>query len=330
MAETLELDGTKMTAHRPHSARRLRIAAIALIVLAMAHGQVRAQSGSAEALYTEGHRLLEDGKLEEACEAFEASNRAQPGAGTYLALGMCRERSGQIASAWSAYQAALARAKDEAKRRFARTKIDELEPKLSYLTVWVSADNAEGMTLTRNGILHDRMLWNRALPVDGGDYLIEGHVPGRETWRTTVHVPTERGAVTAVVPDLEKHTRPVSPPEVRWSARRKVSAGLAVTSVVAVGVGTWLGLTARNYENRAHEVCPNPLPRGCEDSNTGNGLLGSAGTFTTAANVTFGIAGASAITAGILWFTGDRTRSTIAVVPTASAQGFAVTATRTF
>jgi tetratricopeptide (TPR) repeat protein len=146
-----------MTAHRHRSARGILIAAIAVCA---ARGEVRAQSGSAEALYAEGHRLLEQGELAKACEAFEASNRALPGAGTYLALGMCRERNGQIASAWSAYQAALARARDGQKRRFARTRIDEIEPRLSYLTVSVSADNADGTTLTRNGTLLDPMLWN--------------------------------------------------------------------------------------------------------------------------------------------------------------------------
>src|SRR5262245_22253875 len=101
---------TGMTTHRHRSARGIAIAAIALCA---ARGQVHAQSGSAEALYAEGHRLLDEGQLAKACDAFEASNRALPGAGTYLALGTCRERNGQIASAWSAYQAALARARDE-------------------------------------------------------------------------------------------------------------------------------------------------------------------------------------------------------------------------
>jgi len=320
-----------MTAHRHRSACGIAIAAI---VVCAAPGQVRAQSGSAEALYDEGHRLLEEGKLAKACEAFEASNRALPGAGTYIALGMCRESNGQIASAWSAYQAALARARDEAKRRFARTRIDELEPRLSYLTVSVSADNAEGTTLTRNGTLLDPMLWNRALPVDGGDYVIEGRVPGREAWRTTVHVPIEHGAITAMVPDLEKHTRPlprlVPPPEVLWTPRRKVSAGLAVTSVVAVGLGAWLGLAARGDRDRANELCPLPEHRGCEFGEQATALSHSGNKLALAATVTFAVAGASALTAGVLWFTGGRTRRTTAIVPSASPHGVAVTATRSF
>lgn len=305
----------------------IRSIVIAALALAAGPGQVRAQSGSAEALYTEGHRLLDQGKVAEACDAFEASNRALPGAGTYLALGICRERNGQLASAWSAYQAALARAKDGEKRRFARTKIDEIEPRLSYLKIAVSADNAEAVTLTRNGSSLDPMLWNRALPVDGGDYRIEGRVPGREPWRTTLHVPIERGAITAVVPDLVKHTRPVSKPAVPWTARRKVSVGFAVTSVVAVGLAAGLGLRAMSYENEANALCPNREPRGCDHGDQASALSATGHRFAIAADVMWGLAGATAITAGVLWFTGGRG---IAIAPTASPEGFGVTATRRF
>jgi tetratricopeptide (TPR) repeat protein len=311
----------------PMCSSGIRSIVIAAIALAAGRGQLHAQSGSAEALYTEGHRLLDQGKLAQACEAFEASNRALPGAGTYLALGTCRERNGQLASAWSAYQAALARAKDGEKRRFARTRIDEIKPRLSYLTVAVSADNSEEVTLTRNGSSLDPMLWNRPLPVDGGDYVIEGRVPGREQWRTTVHVPIERGAITAVVPDLEKHTRPVSKPAVPWSMRRKVSVGFAVTSVAAAGLAVGLGLRALSYEKEANALCRNPEPRGCDQGDRASALSATGHRFAIAANVTWGLAGAAAITAGVLWFTGGRG---IAIAPTASAEGFAVTATRRF
>src|SRR5262245_34527237 len=136
-----------MTRPAHHRLRSAGICLAAACAFGAAQRPARAQSGSAEALYNEGHRLMNAGKLAQACEAFEASNRAQPGAGTYLALGTCRERNDQLASAWSAYQAALARAKDLEKRRFADTKIAELEPRLSYLTVMVSMDRrVDGLT----------------------------------------------------------------------------------------------------------------------------------------------------------------------------------------
>src|SRR3954471_5892800 len=173
---------------RPRDWRAARVA-VAVVAALCAGGAARAQSGSAVALYNEGYRLLDEGKIAEACEAFEASNHAQPGAGTYIALGQCRERNHQLASAWSAYQAARARARDADKRDFASARITALEPQLSYLTVTVSeTSRAAGVTITRNGARLDPLLWNRPLPIDGGDYAIEARAPGRRPRRIEVHV----------------------------------------------------------------------------------------------------------------------------------------------
>jgi cytochrome c-type biogenesis protein CcmH/NrfG len=60
---------------------------------------LRAQSAEAEALFTEGDTLMKQGKVAEACEAFEASNRIEPRAGTLIRLGECREQNHQLASA---------------------------------------------------------------------------------------------------------------------------------------------------------------------------------------------------------------------------------------
>lgn len=311
--------------------RSLGLALAAVAGLCVAAGHARAQSGSAAALFNEGYRLLDEGKLVEACEAFEASNRAQPGAGTYLALGTCRERNHQLASAWSAYQAALDRARDVEKRNYARARIAELEPRLSLLTVSVPAGHAAGLTVTRNGASIDALLWNRALPTDGGDYLIEARAPGRAPWRTTLHVPNSGGKITAVVPELAP-TEPGSPPPpplppTGWTARRKLALGAAGASVVVAAVGVALGVSARNEDRRAHELCPMPEDFGCTAFDDANAHGRSAHNLGIAADVAFGVAGAAAIAAGVLWFTGERdARGGVAIAPAASPGGFAVTA----
>src|SRR5689334_21809116 len=106
----------ELMAARPRDWRTTRVAVVVVAVLCAAGGAARAQSGSAVALYNEGYRLLDEGKIAEACDAFEASSLAQPGAGVYIGLGECRERNNQLASAWSAYQKAQTRARDVEKR----------------------------------------------------------------------------------------------------------------------------------------------------------------------------------------------------------------------
>lgn len=178
--------------------------------------RAHAQSATAEKLFNDGNKLMAAGKLAEACTAFEASNRDEPRAGTLLHLGECREKSQQLASAWSAYKDAQHLATDPRKRQFATAKVAALEPRLSYLTVAVSDQNrVPGLVLTRNGTSFAPTLWNRVLPIDGGDYFMTGRAPGYDTWQKTVHVPPEGAKLAVDVPALTKATNgaaSVTPP----------------------------------------------------------------------------------------------------------------------
>ena len=329
----------ELTAARPHDRRTARVAVAVVAVLCAAAGAARAQSGSATALYNEGYRLLDEGKIAEACEAFEASNRAQPGAGTYIALGQCRERNHQLASAWSAYQTARARARDTDKRDFASARITALEPRLSYLTVTVSeTSRAAGVTITRNGIRLDPRLWNRPLPIDGGDYVIEARAPGREPRQIQVHVPEEGGRFTAAVPDLESAAVPLPPPPPPgWTFRRKLAVGTLAAGAAAAVTGTALGLWAKRDHDRVDELCPDGQGASCVNSAQANSLGRSAHNLSIGADVAVGIAGAAVITGAILWFTSDRPAidgaaapPAVAIAPAVSPDRFAVTAAWSF
>jgi hypothetical protein len=172
-----------------------------------------AQSADAEALFDQGNKLMADGKLVQACDSFEASNRIEPRTGTLIRLGECREQNQQLASAWSAFKDALTRVIDPGKRKRAADDIAAIEPRLSYLTVSVSDESRiEGLTLTRNGRSFDPLLWNRPLPVDGGDYVIAGQAPGHQDWQTVVHIAAADGKVNVEVPRLVPLPRPVARP----------------------------------------------------------------------------------------------------------------------
>lgn len=314
---------------RQRTGRTPRVAAAVVALVCAAGGAARAQSASAAALNREGYRLLKDGKIAEACEAFEASIRAQPGAGAYIALGECRELNHQLASAWSAYEAARDRARDRAKRVFASDRIAALEPRLSRMIVSVSETNrAAGVTITRNGILLDPRLWNVLLPIDGGDYVFEARAPGREPQRITVNVPVERGNVTAAVPDLE---RPVLPPPPPWTPRRKLAVGSFAVSVVTAAVGVVLKLQANADRELSEQLCGTDIVPTCEMGVRATQLSYSASDFDAGAYVTLGIAGVAAIAGTYLWFTGGREASHgVAIAPAVSPDRFAITAAWSF
>jgi hypothetical protein len=288
-----------------------------------------AQSAEAEALFAEGDKLLKAGNTASACDAFEASNRMEARAGTLIRLGECRERNRQVASAWSAYKDALTRAKDPNKRAIATAKVAELEPKLSYFTLIVPpASQVEGLTILRDGKPFDTLLWNRALPLDGGDYNITIRAPGRQEWTTTVTVPAERGKLTVDVPKLEPTAElavTASPPPAEddavsagtWTTKRKVAIAAAGVGGLAVVAGIVLGTQAKSKQDDAHALCADSQTP-CADADRANSLITSGQSRALGANIAFGVGAVAVIAAGVLWFTGAPETSSrgVAVAPT--------------
>ncbi|CAN5904747.1 hypothetical protein BH11MYX2_BH11MYX2_04040 [soil metagenome] len=316
----------------------LSIAATSVWVVLFSAGAAHAQSAEAEALFTEGDKLLKAGNIAPACDAFDASNRIEARAGTLIRLGECRERNRQLASAWSAYKDALTRVKDPAKRAIATTKVAELEPKLSYFTLVVApASQVEGLTVLRDGKPFDTALWNRALPLDGGDYAITVRAPGREEWTTTVTVPVDHGKVTVDVPKLAPPTvvgaqpplqpSPQSPPsgegdEVSagtWSGKRKVAIVAAGVGGLAIVTGIVLGTQAKGKQDDAHALCADTQTP-CADADRANSLIDSGQKRALGANIAFGVGAVAVVAAGVLWFTG---------APETSSHGVALTPTFT-
>lgn len=313
-------------------------AAAAVVLLAFA-SPVHAQSAAAEALFERGNKLMADGKLAEACDAFAGSNRIEPRAGTLLWLGECRERNHQLASAWSAFKDALTRATDTRKRELAAAKLKELEGRLSYLTISVAdASRVDGLVITRDGVPVDPALWNVAIPVDGGEYVIAGSAPGNQEWKATVVVPAENGAKQVEVPRLkdlrrltlpppgrpvaavavrrEEPAAPVSAPR-RWlTRRRELALGAAGLGVIAAGAGIALGLSADAKQSDAEKLCPSTT---CTDAPRANQLIQDGRSRALDANIAFAVAGAAIVGGGILWLTGGPEQERgVAVVPTAS------------
>jgi hypothetical protein len=291
----------------------LRLAILAILGLT-AHAH--AQSAEAEAMFNEGDKLMAAGKLAEACTAFEASNNMDPRAGTLIRLGECREQNHQLASSWTAYKDALGRVKDPRKRDIATAKVNALEPRLSKLTIVVGDHKVDGLTITRNGKPIDPAIWDRALPVDGGEYEIGATAPGFSQWRTSVSVPNEQGDVKAEVPTLTPSAKPVAPTTsvqpvptapaaspTTFTPKRKLAVGAAGLGVASLAVGIVLGLKAKTDRDDAFKLCPDPSTP-CADAARADSLTSSGHKLAIGADVAFGVAAVGAIGAAVLWITG--------------------------
>ena len=320
-----------------------RTSSLATLAILLALTPAAADNGAeAEQLFRDAKKLMERGKYDEACDAFAGSHKLDPTVNTLANLAACREKNGQLASAWSLFLDVERATRDDDKRvelnATARERAKKLEPRLSYLTVSVPAEsNIAGLELTRNGAPFDASMWNRAIPVDGGAYVIVGHAPGHEEWSTTVTVPEANGRVSVDVPkfkEVEKlvepadgaHEQPDPEPSVSrrvsspgiLTGQRKLSLALGGVGILAAGGGIVLGLQVGDLDEKARAICPdNP----CARADEANAIGDRSDRRALYANLAFGAAGAAVVTAAILWFAGAPENPAVAAVATSTYAG---------
>jgi tetratricopeptide (TPR) repeat protein len=214
----------------------------------------------AEALFEEGKRLRDAGRVEEACSKFAQSRTLVPGIGVTLHLADCYERLGRTASAWTEFTLAEKAAHDAADNReaTAHARAAALEPKLERITIAVAPSTPRDHALVQlDGRTLAPSMWGAAIPSDPGDHLVAFEAPGVERKTFPAHLDESTPAVTVQVgvaaepppaaaatpasaPALE--TSPGSPGSVdrREVTRRWWEIGLLGGGLVAAGVGAGL------------------------------------------------------------------------------------------
>jgi hypothetical protein len=163
----------------------------------------------ADALFRQGKELMGQQKLAEACAAFEGSNRLEPNTSTLLNHANCREKNGQLATAWrlfiDAEQQTHGRIDPASKQlnAVAADRATKLEVRLSKLSIDVPSDRRlDGIEILRGDDRVAIEAWSRPVPVDGGTYEIMVRAPGRIAWSTTVTLRPEGDVQTVTVPKL--------------------------------------------------------------------------------------------------------------------------------
>jgi hypothetical protein len=322
--------------------------AIALAVVLAAAAPARAQSAEAETLFREGKRLMKKGQTARACDKFDAADRLEPTAGTEINLADCREKNGQLATAWATFVKTAATAKhnaDTAREAEARRRAAAIEPRLVYLTISVPEESRiEGLVIKRNDTVLDEGLWDQRVPVDPDEYTIAAEAPGRERWSTSVLVKTKNKKVE--VPILDR--RPEAPrattgrvaaepveaaaptPSAEpssFTGQRKVALVVAAVGVAMIGGGVGFGVRAGTVEDQANRTCPDAA---CSDAHAVD-LNKTARRNALYANIGFAAGGAAIVTAAVLWWTGSPRRAdAIAIVPTVDAGHVGVSFARGF
>lgn len=240
----------------------------------------------AQSLFEQARQLMGAGRFEEACPKLEESQRLDPGGGTQLNLGLCHEKQGKIATAWTDFKGALSLARRDGRQEraaAAEERIAALEPRLPWLTLAV-AGAAEGEQVTLDGAAVGKAAWGSPIAIDPGTHVLSASAFGRKPWSGTVSVVVGE-KLRVSIPELETTTTapslvptvvpspnstpelartavppPNSAPELARSARpsgRNTAAWIiGGTGVVALGIGTIFGVRTLAKKKDSDAQCP--------------------------------------------------------------------------
>ena len=285
-----------------HIAACLRPLASATLFFLWTSNATATDMATAEALFNEGRRLFDDGKIREACEKFSASHRIDPSAGTLLNLARCHESQGKTATAWAEYLAAKRAATADGRMKIAETaseRAEALQSALAYLTINVARD-LDGLQITRSDAVLEPASLGTKLPVDPGTHRVVARAPGYHDWVADVVVgkqesrsisipalrprvePTPRGKSSAIEsPQPNPRPQPPPPPPPSAPEPPTLAYVLGGVGVAAVGAGLVFGALAKARYDDALDKCPTRT--GCSDSVMAK--RADAGTFATVATV---------------------------------------------
>ena len=287
--------------------------AAALLVLALpalARGADAPDQALAQSLFDEAVRLMEQSRYAEACPKLAESQRLDPGGGTLLNLGLCREKEGKLATAWTIYNEALSQAiKDKRQDRelTAKERIGVIGASLAKVVVEVDPATAklEGLEVTLDGARVGRAAWGLPTPIDAGAHTVSVGALGKRPWQSALRVEKDGDVVRVVVPQLQDAPKGAegSGDKARESSglgglrtAAIVTGGVGLAAVVVGAIGGGLAIGKRGESNAE---CP-----ANQCTAKGVALNEDAKTMAWVSNVGFGVGVAALGAATVMWFVG--------------------------
>jgi hypothetical protein len=324
--------------------RRALLPGLALVLLvrgaqAQEQGPSPSDQALAQTLFDEAVQLMDQGKYGDACPKLAESQKLDPGGGTLLNLGLCREKEGKLASAWVAYNASLSQAiKDHRTEReaTARQRITIIEGSLAKIVVDVSpaARATPGLEVLLDGTPVRAAAWGLVTPIDRGTHELVATAPGKTPWKTLVEVPSDGMSVKTEIPaltDAPVSTPGVPPPVEKPATGMRLQTFGGWIAVAAGGAfvvtGAIMGGLAIDRRKQSDTECPNER---C--TQRGVDLNEHAKTFAWLANVGIGV-GVLGIGAGVVLLVMAPKRaaqSALQVVPLLGPNGGGLGAVGTF
>lgn len=268
---------------------------------------------TADALFDQGKALLDQDRVNEACERLKDSYHLDPALGTLGLLAWCHERQGKTATAWREYlEVAKLASKAKAFERETVARRHALTLQKDISTMRIDVESAvSGLEVLVDERSLPRGSWGKAMARDPGEVTITARAPKRVAWTRTVTVGTRGDAVVVRIPELDRTQMPGpaavkhQPPPLR--PQEKSSSRAWAPPVVAFGVGAAGLLVGGVYGLRA--ISKNDASSGhCDASNAcdpeGGLLRDEARNSATLSTIGFGVGLAGVAAGTYLWLRG--------------------------
>lgn len=225
-------------------ARLVVLAGLTTPALARAEGP--ADSARAEALFQEGTKLLDEGKVKEACERFAESRKLAVAVGVTLYLADCYENLGRTATAQALFREAekMAIARRDRRENVAHERAEKLEPFIPSLALRF-AQVPEGVTVTLDGAPLPHAV-EEPQRIDPGPHTLRVTAPHKVAFQTQLKATATSTTIKVDVPVLADADEPAhhsAPPF--WTTQKIVGAGVAGAGVASVAVGFVFGAIAK-------------------------------------------------------------------------------------
>jgi len=272
--------------------RRVALAALVVASVAALPSVARADApapgaSNADALFREGRTLLDAKRFDEACPKLAESQKADPGAGTLLALSLCHEGQGKTATAYNELLEVTALGKRVGRPELAaaaQKRAQAMEPLLSRVVVRMPTADAVEYDVKCDGERVEKAQWNTALLVDPGEHKVDVSAKGKVARSYVVRL-AGAGTVELVVDKLEDAPRlakaeparvqavsPVSAPPSeepgRGGAQRTVGIVIVGLGIAAIGTGAYFGGRALSQSAEGRRACTSaPCPADSNDAN---------------------------------------------------------------
>jgi Tfp pilus assembly protein PilF len=282
----------------------------------------------AQTLFDEAVKLMDQGRFAEACPKLAESQRLDPGGGTLLNLGFCRQNEGKLASAWAAYNEALSQAiKDGRKDRenAARVHVEDLDGKYAKLVMDVTegARHTDRIEIRLDGTPMRQAAWGVLTPIDRGEHILDVAAPGKRELHKTVVIERDGTVEHVSIPSLEDAPVVIAPDRNRGGTeRRGASAQVLVgwlsvgVGAAAIGLGVLAGIVAINDHNSASTNCGFP---GGTCSQQGLDANQQSEAWAWVSDFGIGVGAAAVVAGALLVLTAPKSRT--AIVPAASLHG---------